>query len=238
MFLTFIENNSFLVAFIFGAIPAMIWLWFWLQEDEHPEPAKMLTLAFLGGILTVFLVLPVQKLVYDNLIDYKILSFTLWAGIEEVFKFIIVYLIALKTKIIDEPVDNIIYLIVGAIGFVTFENTLFLNESIKDGDFLGTLINSNMRFIGASLIHIISSATIGVMMGLSFYKNKKDKMIYTLIGIIIAIVLHASFNLFIISEVPGNIFFIFGMVWIGIVILLLLFEKIKHLKKEGVNIKI
>lgn len=238
MFLNFIENYPFLVAFILGIIPAMIWLWFWLKEDYHPEPAKMLTLAFMGGIATVILVLPLQKLVYDYLLDYKILSFTLWAGIEEVLKFVVAYFIVLKRKVVDEPVDDIIYLIVAALGFVTFENTLFLNELIKGGDFVGTLINGNMRFIGASLIHIISSATIGVMLALSFYKPKHYKVLYTIIGILISILLHTSFNLFIISEVPGNIFFIFGMVWIGIVILLLLFEKIKHLKKEEINIKL
>ncbi len=238
MFLTFIENYPFLVAFILGIIPAMIWLWFWLKEDYHPEPAKMLTLAFLGGILTVLLVLPLQKLVYDYLLDYKVLSFTLWASIEEVLKFVVAYFVVLKRKVVDEPVDDLIYLIVVALGFVTFENTLFLNELIRGGDFVGTLINGNMRFIGASLIHIISSATIGVMLALSFYKPIKEKVLYTITGILISILLHTSFNLFIMSEVPGNIFFIFGMVWIGIVILLLLFEKIKHLKKEGTNIKL
>lgn len=238
MFLIFIEKYPFLVAFILGLIPALIWLWFWLKEDIHPEPAKMLTLAFLGGILSVFLVLPAQKFVYNNFLDNKVLSFTLWAGIEEVFKFLVIYFVALKRKFTDEPVDDIIYLIVGALGFVTFENTLFLNGILKNGDFIGTLINGNLRFMGASLIHIMCSALIGIMMGLSFYKKKWIKIVYTLCGIIIAIVLHTSFNLFIISGAPGNIFFIFGAVWLGIVVLLLLFEKVKHLKREEINIKL
>lgn len=238
MFISFIENYPFIVAFLLGIIPALIWLWFWLKEDIHPEPAKILTLAFLGGVISVLLVLPIQKIIYDYLVEYKVLSFTLWAGTEEIVKFLVIYFIALKRKVVDEPIDDIIYLIVGALGFVTFENTLFLNQLIKDGDFVGTLINGNMRFMGASLIHIISSATIGVMLALSFYKKRTDRIIYTIIGVLVAIVLHTSFNLFIISEVAGNIFFIFGMVWIGIVVLLLLFEKIKHLKKEGTNIKL
>jgi RsiW-degrading membrane proteinase PrsW (M82 family) len=238
MFISFIENYPFIVAFLLGIIPALIWLWFWLKEDIHPEPAKILTLAFLGGVISVLMVLPIQKIIYDYLVEYKVLSFTLWAGTEEIVKFLVIYFVALKRKVVDEPIDDIIYLIVGALGFVTFENTLFLNQLIKDGDFIGTLINGNMRFMGASLIHIISSATIGVMLALSFYKKRTDRIIYTIIGVLVAIVLHTSFNLFIISEVPGNIFFIFGMVWIGIVVLLLLFEKIKHLKKEGTNIKL
>ncbi|TSC70652.1 MAG: hypothetical protein CEO12_232 [Parcubacteria group bacterium Gr01-1014_46] len=238
MILEFIQNYPFILAFFLGLIPALIWLWFWLKEDIHPEPAKILTLAFLGGMLSVLFVLPIQKVVYDYLKDYQFISFTLWATIEEVTKFSFVYYIALKRKIVDEPVDDMIYLIVSALGFVTFENTLFLTELLKDGDFVGTIINGNMRFIGASLIHIMSSATIGTMLGLAFYKTKTKKIIYTTIGMIIAIILHTAFNLFIISGAPGNIFLIFGCVWFGIVILLLLFEKIKHLRREGTKINL
>lgn len=238
MFLPFIEKYPFVLAFIIGLIPALIWLWFWLKEDVHPEPAKMLTLAFLGGILSVLIVLPIQKVVYDNLRESIFISFTLWASIEELTKFFVIYFIALKRKIVDEPVDDIIYLIVGALGFVTFENTLFLNQLIKDGDFLGTIINGNLRFIGASLIHIISSATIGIMLGLAFYKSKVVKLIYTTVGIVMAIVLHTAFNLFIINRAPGSILFVFGAVWFGIVILLLLFEKVKHIRLEEIKIKL
>ena len=108
MFLTFIENYPFLVAFILGLIPALIWLFFWLKEDIHPEPAKMLTLAFLGGMLSVLFVLPIQKVVYDHLREFTFLSFALWAAIEEISKFLFVYYIALKRKCVDEPVDDII----------------------------------------------------------------------------------------------------------------------------------
>ena len=212
-----------------GIIPALIWLWFWLKEDRHPEPVKNLTLSFLGGMLAVLFVLPLQKLVYDYLGQRDTLAFTLWASIEELFKFGIIYFIALERKVTDEPVDDMIYLIVGALGFVTLENTLFLLEPIRNGDIITTIINSNLRFLGASLVHIMSSATIGIMMGLSFYKSKAKKREYTIFGIILAIILHTGFNLFIINQVDGNIFFIFGMVWVGIVIVLLLFEKVKNI---------
>ncbi len=235
MFLNLLQNYPFIIAFILGLIPALIWLWFWLKEDIHPEQAKMLTLAFMGGMIAVLFVLPIQKLVYDHLLQYTFISFTLWAGIEEITKFGFVYYIALRKKIVDEPVDDMIYLIVSALGFVTFENTLFLSTLLKEGDFVNTIINGNMRFIGASLIHIMSSAIIGTMLGLAFYKTKVQKIFYTIIGIIIAIALHTSFNLFIISRAPGNIFLVFGGVWFGIVILLLLFEKIKHLRNENIK---
>jgi RsiW-degrading membrane proteinase PrsW (M82 family) len=216
-------------------VPALVWLWFWLKEDIHHEPAKMLTLSFIGGMLAVLFVLPFQKLVYDYMVNDELLSFTLWASIEEITKFGFVYFIALRNKkITDEPVDDIIYLIVSALGFVTFENTLFLIPLVSNGNIADTIIHGNLRFLGASLLHIMASATIGFCMGLSFYKDRLSKRLYLLMGLLIAVVLHTSFNLFIINEVGGSIFFIFGIVWIGIIILLLLFEKIKHLRRTRV----
>lgn len=241
MLINYLQQYPFILALILGLIPALVWLWFWLKEDTHPEPAKILTLAFLGGMLAVLFVLPLQKMIYDLFSEYQLLpeywwnniQFTLWAASEEILKFIFVYIIALSNKkATDEPVDDIIYLIVSALGFVTLENTLFLIEPIKTGDVLGTLINSNMRFIGASLVHVMSSATIGICMGLSFYKTTSRKIEYLVLGVILAIVLHAGFNLFIINETTGNVFAVFGMVWIGIIALILLFEKVKDVKQD------
>ena len=240
MLITYIQEYPFILAFLLGLIPALAWLWFWLREDTHPEPVKMVTLSFIGGMAAVLVVLPIQKEVYDFFTAHQLLSsdywwinleFTIWAATEEILKFAFVYFIAIRNKKdCDEPVDDIIYLIISALGFVTLENTLFLVEPLKSGDFLGTIINSNMRFIGASLVHIMSSATIGICMGLAFYKSRARKIEYATLGVILAVLLHTSFNLFIINKASGNIFSIFGVVWVGIVVLLLLFERVKNVK--------
>src|SRR3990167_2593226 len=194
-----IQKYPFILAFILGLLPALIWLWFWLKEDTHPEPAKMITLSFLGGMVAVM--------------------------------FVFVYFIALRNKkVTEEPVDDIIYLIISALGFVTFENTLFLIPSISNGDFLYVVVHGNLRFVGASLLHIMSSGAVGICIALAFYKSHVKKVLHVISGLVIAIVLHTAFNLFIISRAEKNIFLIFGIVWIGIVGLLLMFEKVKHIK--------
>lgn len=238
MFLDFVQKYPFILAFIIGIVPALVWLWFWLKEDIHHEPSKILTLSFIGGMAAVIVVLPIQKIVYNYLGGSGLLPLTLWAAIEEIAKLFFVYYIALRNKkITEEPVDDLLYLIVSALGFVTLENTLFLIDLVKSGDFIGTIIHGNLRFIGASLLHTISSATIGVFMALSFYKSENQKKLYALSGIILAIILHTTFNLFIIKESEGNIFFVFGAVWISIIVLLLLFEKVKHIKQVTSNQK-
>ncbi|OHB10724.1 MAG: hypothetical protein A3H52_00475 [Candidatus Zambryskibacteria bacterium RIFCSPLOWO2_02_FULL_39_26] len=237
MLVTFIQTYPFILAFLLGLIPAMVWLWFWLKEDTHPEPHKMLTLSFVGGMIAVLFVLPLQKIVYNYFSGDEFISFSLWASTEEVVKFVFIYFIALRNKATDEPVDDMIYLIVGALGFVTLENTLFLMDPIREGNAMGAIINGNLRFIGASLLHIMSSGTIGIFMGLSFYKPVLERRIYTFIGIIVAIVLHTAFNLFILNGTPENIFFVFGMVWLSVIVLLLLFEKVKHIRKTREYLK-
>lgn len=228
--LSLIQKYPFILAFILGTIPALFWLWFWLKEDRHPEPHKMVTLSFLGGMAAVILVLPVQHLMLDYIGDSDSTLFTvLCAAVEELFKFGFVYFIALNRATNDEPVDNIIYLIISALGFVAMENTLYLIDPIHVGNFFETIVSGNLRFVGASLLHIMASATIGIHMGLSMYKSRLTRYMYLFHGIMFAIILHSIFNLLIIRKPDTNIFLIFGSVWIGIIALLLLFEKVKHI---------
>lgn len=230
-YISFIKEYPLSVSPFLGVIPALIWLWFWLKEDIHPEPAKMLTLSFLGGMVAVILVLPLQQMILDNFRDQTSLSFFLWAVLEETFKFGMVYFIALRRRVNDEPVDSIIYLIVSALGFVALENTLFLTNQVQAGDFFGVFITGNLRFVGASLLHIMASSTVGICMALSFYKNQFQKYLYIFVGLIIATILHYSFNIYIMNDTTSNVLLIFGAVWIGIIVLLLGFEKVKHIQK-------
>jgi RsiW-degrading membrane proteinase PrsW (M82 family) len=234
-YISFIEKYPFVLAFLLGLIPALVWLWFWLKEDVHPESAKMLTLSFLGGMLAVVLVLPLQTLVYKIISNENYLSFFLWASLEEIFKFGTVWFVALRGRENDEPVDSIIYMIVSALGFVALENTFFLMDLIRAGDFYGVFITGNLRFVGSSLLHIVSSGTVGVFMALSFYKNRSRKILYTVCGLFVAIVLHTLFNIYIMNVPDNGILFVFGAVWVGIVALLLLFEKIKNTKIDKSN---
>ena len=44
------ELTPILAAMAGGFLPALAWLWFWRREDApHPEPRKLIALAFLAG---------------------------------------------------------------------------------------------------------------------------------------------------------------------------------------------
>ena len=214
-------------------IPALVWLWFWLREDRlHPEPRILILTAFLAGMLAVPLVIPFEKAVSDYF-GSGALVFIVWAIVEELAKFIVAWATVLRRKEVDEPIDVLIYMITVALGFSAIENSLFLLAPIAGGDALGALITGNLRFIGATLLHIISSSAIGAAMALAFYQSAKIKKEFIIAGVILSVGLHAIFNLLIIkSDNDGDTFFVFLSVWLVVAVLLVVFEKVKSLAKK------
>ena len=123
-------------------------------------------------------------------------------------------------------------MITAALGFAALENTLFTLGSIHTGTIASTILLDNERFIGAILVHVISSAMVGFMVAISFYGPKILKVFATIVGLILATALHAAFNLSIIRSDPNDILRVFAWVWAAVVILILIFEEIK-----GIEIK-
>ena len=234
-------SYSILIAAIGGIGPALIWLFFWLREDKHPEPRKIILITFLFGMVAVPIVLPFQyfvsKYIGGSLELSTIITTStvlawlvifLWASGEEILKYIASHLLFLQKKEIDEPLDWVIYMISTALGFSAAENALFLISPLLEGNVVQTLATGNLRFIGATLLHVICSAIIGVFLAFAFYKSKHIKIIYRSIGILTAIFLHTAFNLFIIMNEQSTML-VFSIVWIAIVALILLLERIKRL---------
>jgi len=228
-FIYFFTQYPVILAPLFGFIPALIWLFFWLREDTHPEPLRLITLCFFAGQAIVFLALPLQRIVYDLIPTAQTLLFISWAGIEEILKFSAAWIIGIHAASDDEPVDALMYMITVALGFVALENTLFLFDPLSGGHIIESLITGNLRFLGASLVHVLSSGVVGIFLGFAFYSSRKVQILAGFVGVILATALHTYFNLFIIKQSESNLFLIFGFVWIGIIGLMLMFEKIKHI---------
>jgi len=227
--------QTFLFALLGGILPALFWLWFWLREDKkRPEPRGLLLFAFLIGMIAVPFVLPFQKL---SLVYFGsgALTIFLWAAVEELFKLGGAYYAVLRRKELDEPIDAVIYMITVALGFSALENTLFLLDPLLDGNFVSTIITGNLRFLGATLLHTLASATVGVAIALSLFKPKWHHWLYTGFGLILAIVLHALFNFFIIKSDGEGALVIFLLVWLGIIALILFFEKIKRIRLNSIQ---
>ncbi len=249
---TFLSFETIIIAFAGGVLPALWWLWFWNEQDHKShEPTGLIILSFAAGMAVVYFVLPVQKLALAVLpavmhgFDLMALTWAfvvpsdaivqtvLWALIEEFGKFATVFLVAYHTRAFDEPTDAVIYLITAALGFAAMENTLYILKDLASGGGIEVIINGNMRFIGATVLHIASSALLGLAFAFAFYSRFFVKVIAGIFGLIIATLLHVYFNLSIMdTQGTINTLVAFTPFWAVIVIIIILLEVVKRLKPQ------
>ncbi|MES2953168.1 MAG: PrsW family glutamic-type intramembrane protease [Patescibacteria group bacterium] len=224
------DPSHLLISLLGGIVPALLWLGFWLREDTlHPEPRRIIFWTFCAGAVAALVSLPLEAIAY-SFTDVKIVLFLAVAVIEETAKYIAAKKAALGKATYDEPVDALIYLITAALGFAALENTLFIASSLAGKGLVTALIVGETRFVGSTLLHILASSIIGVSLALPFFHNAKEKKRDFRIGLILAILLHTLFNFSIIQEGTHSLFLTFFSVWVLVVLLLLIFEKVKRIQ--------
>lgn len=236
-----------LLLFFGGVFPTFIWLYFWLKEDaKNPEPKWVITKTFIFGMLAVPVAGALQYLIKTTLFPdseiqmlffekyfFTISILVVWATIEEVFKYIAGLRGGLSNSANNEPLDAFVYMVTAGLGFAALENSLFLFDLVRSGDTLvNIIVTGNMRFLGASVLHIISSGIVGIFIALSYYKKNEIKKRYLLSGLILAITLHSIFNSFIIRS-DGFTLVAFAMSWLVALVLILYVEKIKNKKLQA-----
>ena len=84
-----------------------------------------------------------------------------------------------------------------------------------------------LRFLGASILHAVLAAILGIIMGFVFYKRKITRLRFLLIGLIVVTILHTIFNYFIIRYVELNNLITLGVLWIVTIIIIILFERVR-----------
>jgi RsiW-degrading membrane proteinase PrsW (M82 family) len=196
------------IPLIIGLIPSFVWLYFFIREDEnHPEPKRLIFYAFLAGAASTFFVLGPQMFLGDILPGFGIgvyspAALAILGAIEELFKFLAVYLVISWRRDFDEPIDAMIYMIVAGLGFAAVENIASVSKGLVPfgGGPNGVEIAS-LRFVGATLLHSLASALVGYYWGLSMREPARLKY-YIAEGIGIATLLHTIFNSLILKYGP------------------------------------
>ena len=239
------------IALAGGVLPSLIWLWFWLKQDKDvsaPEPAGFVALSFAAGMVIVYAVLPVEQFILSSMptivsisgfITTKLgtvpftdetIQVTLWALTEEIAKYATVFFIAFHARKLAEPVDTVIYLVTAALGFAAMENALYILKGLPDAGSLQIIIDSNLRFVGATIVHTVCSGIVGVTLAFAFYSSKFTKAIAATIGLIIGTLLHTYFNLTIIN-IHGTIgvLAVFIPFWIAVVCILILMRVLEQI---------
>ncbi len=224
---------------LIGILPSFVWILFFIREDEaRPEPKLLLFYTFLAGGVATFFTLGPQIVVNGMLQNvgipqYSFFSLFVLAGLEELFKFLAVYAVVAWRKEFDEPLDAMIYMIVAALGFAAVENIASIVQGgaaiLASADAIQVL---SLRFIGATLLHGLSSALVGYYWGMAMVKHiSYNTMIVEGLGV--ATLLHATFNTFILIFSPeamvGTLFLVVASFFI-----LNDFEKLKTAEQASV----
>jgi len=222
--------ESVLAASMSGLLIALAWLWFWLREDaSHPEPRRLIALAFASGMAIVLPVVGLELYVQNFLVAEGLL-YIAWSSIEEVAKYAVARITVLWRKEDDEPIDPVIYMVTTALGFAGVENALFLMSPISGSTVLETIQNGDMRFVGATLVHVLASSIIGIALGVSMDKPKWVHGLYVFFGVILAASLHSAFNLSILNASPARMMEVFLVIWMLVIVLLAILEWVKRLR--------
>lgn len=220
-------------------LPPILWLIFYLQEDRHPEPKRLLVLVFFGGmgsaIVAVFFELfligtretpGLVASLYSGLFSNYLFLFGLIAFVEEYCKYLAIKFLVLHNREFNEPIDAMIYMMTAAIGFAALENVFFIVPVFGDSLASGFILTAN-RFLGANLLHALSSGIAGYFLARAFFSPYRHHFLG--IGIVVASLLHAFFNYFIIirDTFSESIYLLVLLILVMTLMVLIEFEILK-----------
>jgi RsiW-degrading membrane proteinase PrsW (M82 family) len=235
-----------------GLLPSFVWLSFYLRKDHHPEPNSMVIKIFIWGILIaplavffelvlIWILNPTSspfsllfQIPQDSFVKIMLAATLVPALVEECLKYLVIRFRVLKSLEFDEPTDAVIYLIIVALGFAAAENLLVLYK-IPTGEIGRALGTIGLRFLGATLVHVLASAIVGYWLARGLLELKKRKK-FILIGLTIAILFHACYNYLIVTttlqtETNEKLIYLFATAALLIsaaLIVSLFFKKLKN----------
>jgi RsiW-degrading membrane proteinase PrsW (M82 family) len=237
-----------LIYILFGILPSLTWLSFYLREDAHPEPKRMILKVFLLGAMITVPVFFIQIALSEWLSSWASLPlfasfpvlidiirwFIVIALTEEVLKYLVVRVSVFKNKELDEPLDIMLYMVITALGFAAVENVLYLLSPMGNFSFASiieaTAFITFLRFIGATFLHTLCSAVLGYFLAMSFF-HVKERTVLMITGLLVAVLLHGLYDFSIITlDQPMNILFPVAIIVVLAIFVLHAFSSIKKLK--------
>lgn len=227
-------------------LPPLLWLLFYLHEDRHPEPKHLLLLTFVAGIFSAGMAVAAELFFFGRppvfaglfhrfspgLLAMPAVVFAGVALIEEYVKYAAVRTAVLSRPEFDEPIDAMIYMVTAALGFAAIENVLFLIPAFERS-FAGGFELTTNRFLGANLLHALSSGIVGYALARHMFSPWRRHAVAA--GVAAATALHALFNYLIITKdtLPtALVLLVFLLVLMGVVVLVD-FERLKRQPGKG-----
>lgn len=179
-------------------------IYFYLKDKYEKEPLKAIVYSFFLGCLSVIPALLLESVFMSyfpqngaNLLITAVNAYIIIAGAEELSKYIM-FRRFFKDPNFNEPYDGIFYGVVISLGFAAVENIMY----VYDGGFTVGLL----RMFTAVPAHASFGAIMGYYFGLA-WQNKASKNRYMFQGLLAAIIMHGTYDFFLLQEnYPGLAF--------------------------------
>lgn len=202
---------------VIAIIPVTFLLKIAFEKDKiEKEPFLLLFRLFTSGIISAVIVLSISKalkmIINTNNIVYS--SFIEVAFVEEVCKWICIYIITWKNKEFNYKFDAVVYSIFVSLGFALVENIGYA--------FTYGLTTSLLRAIVSVPCHTFFAIYMGYYLGIAKMcytkNNNKEGSIYTIYSLLVPTALHGIYDYCLMGGNDG-----FYILFIGFIITLYIF---------------
>jgi len=152
---------------------AIIAFYVWFRDKYEREPLKMVLLAMFTGALSVFPVIVVENIIsyigkpLYGLGEAAWTAFAVAGFTEELFKYLVLYVLIWKSPEFNDKYDGIVYATFISLGFAGVENVLYV---LENGFQTGLL-----RAFTAVPAHAIFGITMGFYFGMAKFYPKRQK---------------------------------------------------------------
>ncbi len=220
-----IIQNPILWAVIGGALPTLLWVWYFNSRTEHRESRSILVFAFTAGIIAFWVTLPVQRYIIDAYSISDQNTIFLLACVEEMIKFFILRALVLRVQDIQYRSDYVLHMTTAALGFAAMENTMYLLNPLSIGNYTAAFMTGNLRFFGSTIVHSVSSALHGLWVGLALGGSIVIRWTYWLFGLLSATLVHGVFNTYVGTTNSLHSVLLFLGLWMLLALISMLFHK-------------
>jgi RsiW-degrading membrane proteinase PrsW (M82 family) len=223
------------ISLVAGLLPGFAWLIFYMGEENHPEPKRLIAFVFIVGMAFGFFTVAIEN-IFNNwatgigIQELSLLSLFGLAIIEEIMKFTAAHFAINRNPEFTEPVDAMIYMIVAALGFATIENIGAISGITPSAALIPAVLETvSLRFVGATLLHTLTSGIVGYYWALGIVRGKVAR--YLLPGIAVAAILHATFN-YLILTYGDAVYSVIFLIVVGFFVL----NDFEQLKAKPINL--
>lgn len=186
--MNFLEVVALALAPVLAAAALIYW-----RDKWEKEPVRRLVFCFLGGMLSCIPIV-IMELTADLIFNKPreagiggiLVSAFIFVGlIEEFWKWVVVILLAYRSKDFNEPYDGITYSVMVSLGFAFVENVLYINA--------GGVPIAVLRMFTAIPAHTVFGIIMGFYLGLAKHRDRRRSLPFGL-ALLIPVLMHGAYD--------------------------------------------